>query len=165
MALRESIGGTASAAGRGRFARWLEPARRASSPEALAVAQAEGRAMSLDEAVAYALASDERTAGALTPTRAEPSKEGAAIGGELRDDPPPEPMLSLLTPRELEVAALVARGLTNRQVADALVITHATASSHVKHILARLALDSRVQIAAWAIERGLHRRPASLSAS
>ena len=161
MALRESIGGTASAAGRGRFVRWLEPARRASSPEALAVAQAEGRVMSLDEAIAYALASDEPTAGALAPTRVGPSNDGAVVGDGLRDDPPPEPMLSVLTPRELEVTALVARGLTNRQIAGALAITHATASSHVKHILARLVLDSRVQIAIWAIERGLHRRPAS----
>ena len=63
-----------------------------------------------------------------------------------------------LTPRELEVAALVARGMTNRQIAEALVITEGTAANHVKHILARLVLDSRVQIAAWAIERGLTRR-------
>ena len=62
-----------------------------------------------------------------------------------------------LTQREQEVAALVARGLTNRQIAAELVITEGTAANHVKHILARLVLDSRVQIAAWAIERGLHR--------
>ena len=54
------------------------------------------------------------------------------------------------------MAALVARGLTNRQIADELVITEGTAANHVKHILARLVLDSRVQIATWAIERGLH---------
>jgi DNA-binding CsgD family transcriptional regulator len=38
------------------------------------------------------------------------------------------------------------------------VITEGTATNQVKHILARLGLDSRVQIAAWAIERGLHQR-------
>ena len=161
MALRESIGGTASAAGRGRFERWLEPARRASSPEALAVAQAEGRAMSLDEAIAYAVAADEPTTGEQMLLLVEPSEAGAVIGGELPDDPAPEQGLSGLTRRELEVAALVARGLTNRQIADTLVITHATASSHVKHILARLEIDSRVQIATWTVERGLHRRAAS----
>ena len=37
-----------------------------------------------------------------------------------------------------------------------LVITEGTAANHVKHILARLTLDSRVQIAAWAVERGLY---------
>jgi DNA-binding NarL/FixJ family response regulator len=62
-----------------------------------------------------------------------------------------------LSPRELEVAALVARGMTNRQIAEELVITEGTAANHVKHILARLVFDSRVQIAAWAVERGLHR--------
>jgi non-specific serine/threonine protein kinase len=60
-----------------------------------------------------------------------------------------------LSPRELEVAALVARGMTNRQIAAELVITEGTAANHVKHILARLTLDSRVQIAAWATERGM----------
>jgi DNA-binding CsgD family transcriptional regulator len=61
-----------------------------------------------------------------------------------------------LSPRELEVAALVARGMTNRQIAAELIITEGTAANHVKHILARLTLDSRVQIASWATERGLH---------
>jgi DNA-binding CsgD family transcriptional regulator/tetratricopeptide (TPR) repeat protein len=60
-----------------------------------------------------------------------------------------------LSPRELEVAALVARGMTNRQIATELVITEGTAANHVKHILARLAFDSRTQIAAWVVERGL----------
>src|SRR5262249_8084439 len=68
------------------------------------------------------------------------------------------PATSALSPREIEVAALVAQGLTNRQIAEALVITEGTAASHAKHILARLTLDSRVQIAAWAIEQGLYRR-------
>jgi DNA-binding NarL/FixJ family response regulator len=58
----------------------------------------------------------------------------------------------------LEVAALVARGLTNRRIAEGLVITEGTAGNHVKHILNKLGLDSRVQIAAWAVEHGLHQR-------
>lgn len=66
-----------------------------------------------------------------------------------------------LSPRELEVAALVARGMTNRQIANELIITEGTAANHVKHILARLTLDSRVQIAAWAVERRLHVSPAA----
>jgi non-specific serine/threonine protein kinase len=66
-----------------------------------------------------------------------------------------------LTQREQEVAVLVAQGMTNRQIAEALVITEGTAANHVKHILARLVLDSRVQIATWAIERGLHRHIAA----
>jgi predicted ATPase/DNA-binding CsgD family transcriptional regulator len=64
-----------------------------------------------------------------------------------------------LTPRECEVAALVARGFTNRQIARALVITEGTAALHVKHILHKLGLTSRAQLAVWAVEQGLARRP------
>src|SRR5688572_1014654 len=60
-----------------------------------------------------------------------------------------------LTPRERDVAALVARGLTNRQIAAALVISERTAMKHVEHILDKLGFHSRVQVAAWAVERGL----------
>jgi DNA-binding NarL/FixJ family response regulator len=60
-----------------------------------------------------------------------------------------------LSPREREVAVLIARGHTNRQIADALVITEWTADTHVRHILSKLGLRSRTQVAAWAVERGL----------
>jgi predicted ATPase/DNA-binding CsgD family transcriptional regulator len=57
-----------------------------------------------------------------------------------------------LTRREREVAALIARGLTNRAIAERLVIAERTADTHVSNILGKLGLDTRVQIAAWAIE-------------
>jgi DNA-binding CsgD family transcriptional regulator len=63
-----------------------------------------------------------------------------------------------LAPREREVAALVARGLTNRQIAAALGISPRTAENHVKHILAKLGARSRARIAAWAAAQG---RPAA----
>jgi non-specific serine/threonine protein kinase len=50
------------------------------------------------------------------------------------------------------VAALIAQGLTNAEIAARLVITGGTAGSHVAHILAKLGLRSRAQIAAWAVE-------------
>jgi DNA-binding CsgD family transcriptional regulator len=56
-----------------------------------------------------------------------------------------------LTPRQWDVTALVARGLSNRQIAEALTIMERTAENHVEHILAKLGFHSRVQIAAWAI--------------
>jgi non-specific serine/threonine protein kinase len=59
-----------------------------------------------------------------------------------------------LTQREEEVAALVARGCSNRQVADALVIATSTAERHVANILAKLGLSSRAQLAVWTVERG-----------
>jgi DNA-binding NarL/FixJ family response regulator len=57
------------------------------------------------------------------------------------------------------VAALVAEGLTNRQVAARLVISESTAANHVDHILSKLGFHNRSQIAAWAVDRGL--RPPS----
>jgi DNA-binding CsgD family transcriptional regulator len=54
-----------------------------------------------------------------------------------------------LTPRELEVARLVAEGLTNRQVAVRLGITERTAETHVDHIFTKLDFAGRAQVAAW----------------
>jgi len=59
-----------------------------------------------------------------------------------------------LTPRQREIASLVASGRTNRQIAQELVLTTGTVANHVAQILDRLGLDNRVQLAAWAIERG-----------
>jgi non-specific serine/threonine protein kinase len=149
--------------------RWLEPARRALSAEAWAAAQADGRAMPLDEAIEHALAPDEsdtdepacEATDGGAPTPRAPANAPASGGPALYVASPRWQAPTRLTRREHEVAALVARGLTNRQIADELVITEGTAANHVKHILARLVLDSRVQIATWAIEHGLHQRAAS----
>ena len=59
-----------------------------------------------------------------------------------------------LSPREMEVARLVARGLTNRQIADELVISKWTADNHVASILRKLDLVARAQVAAWLAQRG-----------
>jgi DNA-binding NarL/FixJ family response regulator len=61
----------------------------------------------------------------------------------------------LLSRREREVAALVARGLTNREIARTLFLSERTAENHVQHILAKLGFGSRAQIAAWAVSEGL----------
>ena len=57
---------------------------------------------------------------------------------------------SLLSPRELEVARLVGRGLTNKQIGQTLYVSERTAENHVQHILTKLGLRNRSQIAAWA---------------
>jgi len=57
---------------------------------------------------------------------------------------------SPLSPRELEVARLVARGLTNKQIGQALYVSERTAENHVQHILTKLGLRNRSQIAVWA---------------
>jgi DNA-binding NarL/FixJ family response regulator len=56
-----------------------------------------------------------------------------------------------LSPRETEVATLVAEGLTNRQIAERLVISERTAQNHVQHILTKLGFTTRSQIAAWSV--------------
>jgi DNA-binding CsgD family transcriptional regulator len=61
----------------------------------------------------------------------------------------------LLSRREREVAVLVARGLTNREIARTLVVSERTAQNHVQHILTKLGFGTRAQIAAWAVSEGL----------
>jgi predicted ATPase/DNA-binding CsgD family transcriptional regulator len=60
-----------------------------------------------------------------------------------------------LSPREREVVARVAHGLTNREIAGALAVSERTVDSHVLHILNKLGFRSRAQIAAWAVEQGI----------
>lgn len=61
---------------------------------------------------------------------------------------------SPLTPREREIARLVARGMSNKEIAGDLVISQRTAEGHVEHILNKLGFNSRAQIAAWVGEQG-----------
>ncbi|MCC6175454.1 MAG: response regulator transcription factor [Chloroflexi bacterium] len=60
-----------------------------------------------------------------------------------------------LTPRQCEVAVLIARGLTNGEIAKQLVLTSGTVANHVEHMFQRLGYRSRAQIAAWAVREGL----------
>jgi predicted ATPase/DNA-binding SARP family transcriptional activator/DNA-binding CsgD family transcriptional regulator len=106
--------------------------------EAWEKAWSEGQAMDMDEAIEYALSEEEDG-----PSRPLAPEQRA---GE-------EP--AALTRREEEVAALVARGLTNRQVAAELSISEHTVATHIGRILKKLALSSRSRLAAWVTERGL----------
>jgi DNA-binding CsgD family transcriptional regulator len=65
--------------------------------------------------------------------------------------------LAKLTRRQQEVAACVAEGLTNEQIAQRLVLTPGTVANHMEAILRRLGLSSRTQVGVWAVERGLYR--------
>src|SRR5918911_3334628 len=60
-----------------------------------------------------------------------------------------------LTPREREIAVLIAQGCSNQQIAEELVLTTGTVANHVGHMLTRLGAGSRAEIAAWAVEHGL----------
>jgi predicted ATPase/DNA-binding NarL/FixJ family response regulator len=120
--------------------RRLAAARAVLGARAAGAARAEGQTLSSAQATAEALAMLEAP---------EPGPREPAPG---RAGP--------LTPREREVAALVARGLTNRAIARELVITEATAERHLGNVFAKLGLASRAQLAVWALEHGLApRRP------
>ena len=107
---------------------------------AFETAWSEGRAMSLDDAVAYALSADADSPTA-TSTPATPS-------GPLSTVLP----LTILTPREREVASLISRGLSNRDIASVLVLSERTVHVHVANILSKLGCRSRAQVAAMVAE-------------
>lgn len=99
----------------------------------------EGSAMRRDQVIAAALGEL-----ALT-TTGEPRRARTDDGG--------------LTKRESEVADLVARGMSNKEIAAKLVISQRTAETHVDHILNKLGFTSRAQIAAWVVEHRADSRP------
>jgi len=68
--------------------------------------------------------------------------------------------VSSLTLREHEVAGLVARGYSNHQIAETLVISDRTAQNHVQHILTKLGFSTRAQIAVWVARRFAGNEPA-----
>ena len=63
-----------------------------------------------------------------------------------------------LTEREREVAALIAQGKANREIAEILVVNYRTIEKHIENILSKLGFTSRAQIAVWASEKGLGRK-------
>ncbi|MGW1198323.1 response regulator [Streptomyces sp. NPDC002536] len=68
---------------------------------------------------------------------------------------PDEPAVPSLTDRETEVLRLVAKGLSYKQIAERLVISHRTVQNHVQNTLGKLQLHNRVELVRYAIERGL----------
>jgi DNA-binding NarL/FixJ family response regulator len=62
-----------------------------------------------------------------------------------------------LTARQQEIAALVAEGLSNAEIAERLTLTPGTVGNHVGLIIRRLGLRNRVQLAVWAVEHRVYR--------
>ncbi|HEU5156601.1 MAG TPA: tetratricopeptide repeat protein [Streptosporangiaceae bacterium] len=163
-ALRESIG-QAPIAG-ARQERMLAPIRRRLGEHVVAQLWGDGRETPPEAAIALALAppgpaivppqrpaADDRidlTAPPAPPAPAPPRDVVAPVSATAGPVTPP----STLTPREREIAVLIARGLSNKGIADELVISPATVARHVTNILTKLGFVSRAQIAAWAVNQG-----------
>jgi non-specific serine/threonine protein kinase len=127
---RVVLGFVGSAPLRDRLRTWLVQARSILGPSAYQYAWDAGQAATLEQATSLGKA----LLAALSTAAAH-------------SDP--------LTPREQEVARLLSRGLTNKQIASELVVSPGTVRAHVEHILVKLDLRSRAQVAVWATERDL----------
>jgi DNA-binding NarL/FixJ family response regulator len=117
---------------------WLVPLRQALGAEATTLAWKTGRDMPIEQALDLAVAATEAP---TTRSSGPPERSAQQVAG--------------LSPREREVAALLAHGLSNRQIAEQLVITERTVAAHIEHILNKLGFASRHQVGAWADEHGL----------
>jgi DNA-binding CsgD family transcriptional regulator/tetratricopeptide (TPR) repeat protein len=134
QALREATGFPLEPAMRALAEPYLAGARSQLEESAWTEAWEEGRAMSMEAAFEYALSEEERPPSTLVPV-------------------PEQPPTETLTPREQEVALLVGRGLTNRQIAQELVLSEHTVHHHVTNILKKLNLSSRQQVASRLTDR------------
>jgi predicted ATPase/DNA-binding SARP family transcriptional activator/DNA-binding CsgD family transcriptional regulator len=97
-------------------------------------AWAEGKAMAQPQAIEYALSEEEEPAAPTTPVPQQPAAGEPAI---------------MLTPREEEVAVLMAKEFTNRQIASHLMLSEHTVTTHIRNILKKLGLHSRREIPAY----------------
>jgi predicted ATPase/DNA-binding CsgD family transcriptional regulator len=127
--LRDATAATVNASDRAALAAEIDQARSMLEAHAFEDAWSRGLGLSLDEAAEFATGT---------------SGEVVAV---------PIPRGSALTPRELEIADLVALGLTNRQIAERLVISPGTVRIHVERILGKLGRTSRVQVATWVMDQ------------
>jgi ATP/maltotriose-dependent transcriptional regulator MalT len=162
LALRESIGQAHGASSR--LEKLLDPVRSRRGEAAAAALLAEGRAMPPDEAVAVAVRPGLEPTAQSCPDQLQPAYpeqlqplEHCPVQVPDPGQPPPvtsPASASPLTPREREIAVLIARGLSNRGIANELVISPATAARHVANILTKLGFSSRAQVAAWVVQRG-----------
>ena len=80
---------------------------------------------------------------------------GRAHGQGLAEPSAPEPDAPQLTERETEVLRMVATGMSYKQIAERLVLSHRTVQNHVQNTLRKLQLHNRVELTRWAIEQGL----------
>lgn len=125
------------AATRIEYEHYSSRARAGLTEQAFASEQAAGHALSLEKAIG----------------------EAAEIGRRVKARERAQDELNALTPREREVATLIARAMSNPEIAEELVISKRTAETHVSNIRSKLGFNKRAQIVRWALESGLVERP------
>ncbi len=154
LALREAVGEVSGAPASARTGALFEAAREHLGEPAATALLAEGAAMGRDDAIRY---------GAEAAIVAPPGVAGAAADGAVPGDTGssagqlPRPAgggPSVLTTREHQIAALAARGRSNKAIADELVISPLTVARHVANIFAKLGVSSRAQLAGWLADGG-----------
>jgi DNA-binding NarL/FixJ family response regulator len=150
--LRKAIGVGLTPMDRTMLDCWLVPLRQGLGSEASTRAWETGRATSLEQAVEMALVVTQPSA----PRHNRPSTSSPQL-------------VTIVSPREQQVTALLARNLSNRQIAGQLVITERTVAAHVDHILDKLGVPTsraddelvnpsrvRIQIARYALTRSVY---------
>jgi predicted ATPase/DNA-binding CsgD family transcriptional regulator len=135
--LRQALGSTPFPADRDRLDRWLTVAAGRLGENATDAARNEGRQMTIDQALEYALSADE-------PTMSEDASQ----------------MLTAipfhgLTRREMEILRLVALARSNREIAAGLVLSEKTVERHLSHIFTKLQVSSRTAAARLAVQAGI----------
>ncbi len=138
-AMREDIGVPLQPEDRKLLDPYIAMARSSLGEVAWQTTLVEGRAMMPKQAIEYSLSAEKAV---LPPPVARRPGGSSAT-------------LAPLTPREEEVAVLVSRGLTNRQIGSELFISEHTVATHIAKILKRLALSSRSRLSAWVADRSL----------
>jgi predicted ATPase/DNA-binding CsgD family transcriptional regulator len=132
-ALRETSGARVAAVDLARYAQLVARVKSHMREDTFVMAWREGRELPVDEAMDLALQ--------------ENSPQAANAPG---DD-----VLGQLSPRERDVAQLIASGRSNREIADALVVSVKTVETHIQHIFGKLNVKARAEIAVWASRHGL----------
>lgn len=86
-----------------------------------------------------------------------PGLAGLVLGEfrRMATEPVPDDPVDQLTERETEVLKMVAKGMSYKQIAERLVLSHRTVQNHVQNTLRKLQMNNRVQLTRWAIEHGL----------
>ncbi len=133
--------------------RVADQARKALGDAGYETAHARGGALELDTVVACAV--DDRAVDERGPA-SRPSARPAAFSvpdsggdGDRHPEAPVPATAAALTPREREIAILVASGLSNREIASRLFISKRTVDAHMEHIFAKLEISSRVKLTLW----------------